>query len=128
VVTTYVKDLAGNRFDQDSSLTGLQRRAWVFTTSADSVTPLEGMQVAAQSDLRNATTAASAYAADNNGSYTGMTLFALEVYGFVQGPGVTTTVTATSGGDQVIIVSEHASGGRAYQYDSASGEIVPIPR
>jgi hypothetical protein len=230
VVTTYVKDLAGNRLDQDSSLTGLQRKAWVFTTSADSVTPLECMQVAAQSDLRNASvaanacaagnngsyvncatvarlqpygfdqtagvtvngmngndvdwsaamqhesggsaytfatfgdnagqvtqaprgtdapplpdriaewealaktdtrnaaTAATAYAADNNGSYTGITLFALEVHGFVQSPGVTTTVTASSGGDQVIIVSEHASGGRAYQYDSATGEIVPIPR
>lgn len=54
-------------------------------------------------------------------------MFALVSYGFVQSPGVTTTVTSTSGGDQVMFVSEHASGGRAYQYDSATGEIVPIP-
>jgi hypothetical protein len=82
----------------------------------------------ALTDTRNAATAASAYAADNNGSYTSITLFALEVYGFVQSPGVTTTVTASRGGDQVIITSEHASGGRACQYDSATGEFVPIPR
>ncbi len=78
-------------------------------------------------DTRNAATAASAYAADN-GDYTGITLFALGVYGFVQTPGVTTTVTATSAGNQMIIASEHASGGRAFQYDSTTGEITPIPR
>jgi len=81
----------------------------------------------AQIDTRNAATAASSYAADNNGSYTGITFFDLQTYAFVQSPGVTTTVAATSGGDQVIIVSECASGGRAYQYDSTTGEIVPIP-
>ncbi len=229
VVTTYVKDLAGNRLDQDLTRAGLQRKTWVFTTS-DSDTPLDCQQTVAKSDLRNASVAANAcaaynngsytncatvpqlqpygfnqtagvivngmngndvdwsaamqhqsggstytfatfgdnsgqvtpaprgtgapplpdrtaqwealvesdtrnaamaaslYAADNSGSYTGITLFALVSYGFVQSPGVTTTVTTLSGGDQVLIVSEHTYGGRAYQYDSTTGEIVPVPR
>jgi hypothetical protein len=55
-------------------------------------------------------------------------LFALVSYGFVRSPGVTTTVTTLSGGDQVLIVSEHMYSGRAYQYDSTTGEIVPISR
>ncbi len=37
----------------------------------------------AEIDTRNAATAASLYAADNDGSYTGITLFALLTYGFV---------------------------------------------
>jgi hypothetical protein len=32
VVTTGVTDLAGNRLDQNSSLDGLQQKAWTFTT------------------------------------------------------------------------------------------------
>jgi hypothetical protein len=81
----------------------------------------------AEIDTRNAATAASAYAAENE-DYTSLNLFAPEVYGFVQRPSVTTTVTATSAGDQLIIASECASGGRAYQHDSSTGEITPIPR
>jgi len=68
------------------------------------------------------------YAADNNGFYTGISLFDLESYGFVQSPGVTTTLIAVSAGADVVIVSEHSYGGRAYQYDSTTGEIVPIAR
>ncbi len=34
----------------------------------------------------------------------------------------------TSADDQMIIASEHASGGRAFQYDSTTGEITRIPR
>jgi hypothetical protein len=30
-VTTGAKDLAGNRLDQNSSLSGLQQKAWTFT-------------------------------------------------------------------------------------------------
>jgi hypothetical protein len=82
----------------------------------------------AELDTRNAATAASSYAADNNGFYTGISLFDLESYGFVQSPGVTTTVIAVSAGADVVIVSEHSYGGRAYQYDSTTGEIVPIAR
>ena len=33
VVTTGAKDLAGNRLDQNSSLSGLQQKAWTFTVS-----------------------------------------------------------------------------------------------
>ena len=31
VVTTGAQDLAGNRLDQNSSLSGLQQKAWTFT-------------------------------------------------------------------------------------------------
>ena len=31
VVTTEAKDLAGNQLDQNSSLSGLQQKAWTFT-------------------------------------------------------------------------------------------------
>jgi hypothetical protein len=55
-------------------------------------------------------------------------LFDLESYGFLQSPEVTTTVIAVSAGADVVIVSEHMDGGRAYQYDSITGEIVPIAR
>ena len=236
VVTTHVKDLAGNRLDQDSARTGLQDKVWTFTTSADSVTPLEceqaAAEAAAQIDLRNAATAASACAADNggsyvncatvsqlqsygfnptvgvmvngmngnvdywsaamqhegggsaytyatfgdnagqvnqaprgtsapplpdrtaeweamaqsdlrnlvtaanvygadqpDGSYTGITVAALEIgYGFVPSPGVITQINASAGGDQFVAWSEHTDGGSAYQYDSATGRIVPISR
>jgi hypothetical protein len=33
VVSTEAKDLVGNQLDQDSSLTGLQPKQWVFTVS-----------------------------------------------------------------------------------------------
>jgi hypothetical protein len=33
VVTTGAQDVAGNRLDQDSSLSGLQQKAWTFTVS-----------------------------------------------------------------------------------------------
>jgi hypothetical protein len=33
VVTTGAQDLAGNRLDQNSSLSGLQQKAWSFTVS-----------------------------------------------------------------------------------------------
>ena len=33
VVTTGAKDLAGNSLDQNSTKTGLQQKAWFFTTS-----------------------------------------------------------------------------------------------
>ena len=232
VVSTDVKDLAGNQLDQDSTSAGLQDKVWTFTTSADSETPLEcEQQVAAQGDLRNAATAASACAADNggsyvncatvaqlqpygfnpttgvvvngmngdafnwsaamqhegggsaytyatfgenagevtqaprgtsapslpdrtaewealaqsdlrnlvtaanvyaadqpDGSYTGITIAVLSDYGFVPSQGVITAISVTAGGDQFIAWSEHTSGGSAYQYDSATGEIVPISR
>jgi hypothetical protein len=233
VVTTDVKDLAGNRLDQDSTSTGLQAKVWTFTTSADSETPLECEQQAAaqgdlrnaamaasacaadnggsyvncatvaqlqpygfnltagvvvngmngdalnwsaamqhegggsaytyatfganagevtqaprgtsaptlpdrtaewealaQSDLRNLVTAANAYAADQpDGSYTGITIAVLSAnYGFVPSQGVNSAISVTAGGEQFIARSEHNEGGSAYQYDSATGNIQPVPR
>jgi len=84
----------------------------------------------AKSDLRNLVTAANAYAADQpDGSYTGITIAVLSAnYGFVPSQGVNTAISVTAGGEQFIARSEHTSGGSAYQYDSATGNIQPVPR
>jgi hypothetical protein len=84
----------------------------------------------AKSDLRNLVTAANAYAADQpDGSYTGITIAVLSAnYGFVPSQGVNTAISVTAGGAQFIARSEHNEGGSAYQYDSATGNIQPVPR
>jgi len=81
----------------------------------------------AQVDTRNAAVAANAYAADHNGSYRGISLAGLVSEGFVQSPGVTTTIVDTTP-NYVVIESEHAYGGRAYQYDSRNGQFGFVPR
>jgi hypothetical protein len=132
VVTTYVKDLAGNRLDQDSALTGLQRKSWTFTTSANSETPLECEQAqAARHDLQNAATAARACAADNFGSYGKcVTVAQLEPYGFTLTAGV-----EVNGMNGILYdwsaAMQHSGGGSAYTYatfgDNA-GQVTPAPR
>jgi hypothetical protein len=84
----------------------------------------------AKSDLRNLVTAANAYAADQpDGSYTGITIAVLSAnYGFVPPQGVNSAISVTAGGEQFIARSEHSEGGSAYQYDSATGNIQPVPR
>jgi hypothetical protein len=84
----------------------------------------------AKSDLRNLVTAANAYAADQpDGSYTGITIAVLSAnYGFVPSEGVNTAISVTAGGDQFTARSEHNEGGNAYQYDSVTGNIQPVPR
>ncbi len=87
-------------------------------------------KVLVKSDLRNVATAAVAYASDQpDGSYTGMTLAVLQAdYGFVPTQGVTTQISVVDGGDGFLARSEHSRRGSAFQYDSATGEITPIPR
>ena len=87
-------------------------------------------KVLVKSDLRNVATAAIAYAADQpDGSYTGMTLAFLEAdYGFVPTQGVTTQISVVADGNGFLARSEHSRRGGAFQYDSATGEITPIPR
>ncbi|MBA2343549.1 MAG: Ig-like domain-containing protein [Rubrobacter sp.] len=116
VVTTYVTDLADNRLDQDATRTGLQRKAWTFTASTDSVTAFDCEQAAARSDLEKAATAANACAADNNGFYTNCGSVAqLQPYGFNP-----TTGVVVNGMDSNLIdwsaSMQHASGGSAYTY------------
>lgn len=82
----------------------------------------------AQTNTRNAALAADVYAAENNGSYTGLTLTHLGVNGFEPSPNVTTTVTTVQAGTGVLIESAHNFGGRAYQYNSFTGRIEPVTR
>jgi hypothetical protein len=41
---------------------------------------------------------------------------------------VNTAISVTAGGDQFTARSEHNEGGNAYQYDSVTGNIQPVPR
>ena len=102
-------------------------KAVANTTKHDRTAEWEAL---AKSDLRNAATAAVAYAADQpDGSYAGMTLAVLEAnYGFMPTRGVATRVFVVADGDGFLVQSEHSLGGGAFQYDSATGEITPIPR
>jgi hypothetical protein len=79
----------------------------------------------AEIDTRNAATAATTYAADNNGDYTGLTVAALVVNGFVQSPNVSTVVVEATP-NHVVIESRHSYGGRTYRYDSATGKVEPV--
>jgi hypothetical protein len=85
-------------------------------------------EATAQSDLRNAATAAEVCAADNGGSYDNCgTLASLEAYGFNKSPDVNyTNVQATA--TRWVSTTQNVNGGSAYKYDSADGKIVPIPR
>lgn len=138
VVTTYVKDLAGNRLDQDVALDGLQRKAWTFTKSADSQTPLECKQAAAVAageaaarlDLRNAATAASACATDFGSFVDCDTIAMLNAYGF----NPTTGVVANGMNGSVLDWSaamQHTNGGSAYTYANFgenAGQVIEAPR
>ena len=83
-----------------------------------------------KADLRNVATVAVAYSADQpDGSYTGMTLAALESnYGLVPTKGVNTQISVVADGNGFLARSEHSRRGGAFQYDSATGEITPISR
>ncbi len=71
----------------------------------------EKAQIAAcESDTRNAAEAATLYASDNNGSFTGIAATGANSldtdYGFNQTQGVVTTTTAANGGADVVISSD----------------------
>ncbi len=60
---------------------------------------------ACQSDTRNAAEAATLFAADNNGSFTGMDVAAAQAQGWNQTTGVTTTFTPQNAGADIDISS-----------------------
>ncbi len=62
---------------------------------------------ACKSDTRNAAEAATLYASDNNGSFTGISTTEIDTnYGFNQTEGVVTTTTAVNNGADVTITSD----------------------
>src|SRR5829696_975241 len=102
---------------------------WVaFDQPCANCEQIAAWEAAAQSDLRNAATAAEVCAADNGGSYDNCgTLASLEAYGFNKSPDVNyTNVQATA--TRWVSTTQNVNGGSAYKYDSADGKIVPIPR
>ena len=87
----------------------------------------DAREAAAQSDLREAAAAATACAA-NDGSYVECgTEAQLSSYGFEKNPDVTyVNLTATE--SRWVSATQHNDGGSAYQFDTATGGIQPVPR
>ena len=56
----------------------------------------QGFEIVSKSDTRHAAEAATLYAADNDGSYTGIDVMILTDYGFTQSQDVITMVTPTA--------------------------------
>jgi type IV pilus assembly protein PilA len=82
---------------------------------------------AAQSDLRNLASAAQAYYADNDGTYTGMTFPVLQAtpYDVNTSDGVTGHgVTVTGGGDSFTATATSAAG-NTFTFDSTTGRVSP---
>lgn len=77
------------------------------------------------SDLKNAATAAEAFATDENGTYDGMDAAALEDNGYRQTDGVTAiTVDVTNGNKEYTLTAGHDNlDSRTWTYDSSKGLI-----
>jgi hypothetical protein len=90
--------------------------------------PSEAWEAAAQSDLRKAASAATVCAAENDGSYVNCGSAAqLLPYGFEKSPDVS-YVNLTASATRWVSATQHTEGGSAYQFDSATGNIQPVPR
>jgi hypothetical protein len=116
-------NLASSSYDPPSTT-----YRWVaFDQPCANCEQIAAWEAAAQSDLRNAAAAAEAYAADNNGSYVGLTVAVLAAnYGFTSSPDVVLTVTEATA-THWVGMSKNANGGSGYKYDSVEGKIVPYP-
>ncbi len=87
---------------------------------------------ACQSDTRNAAEAATLYAADNNGSFTGMTADEARTQGWNQTTGVLTTFTPQNAGADIDISSACPAGAPSPVIFSTSGDdagkvVTPDP-
>ncbi|GHG52245.1 hypothetical protein GCM10011331_16740 [Flavimobilis marinus] len=80
-------------------------------------------ETAVVSDLRNARTAAEAYAAGRGGGYDGLDVAALGRSGFV--PTEAVSVTPFPSGETFHLVGSHAQMGQTWRFDSATGVITP---
>jgi type IV pilus assembly protein PilA len=88
----------------------------------------------AKSDLRNLAAAATAYAADHDGKYTGMTLDILDNrttdtpkgYEFNKSDGVVIGgPTVAASGDSFTATARFGTTGTLYSFDSSTGTITP---
>jgi len=86
------------------------------------------LEAAAQSDLRNAAAAATGCASDYDGSYANCgTIAQLEAHGYRDDLEVTLVIT-TATATRWVAEAQHDSGGSAYRFDTATGQVVAIPR
>ena len=102
--------------------------AFRCVAAPSTVAPNPAWEAAAKSDLRNAAAAATACAAEHDGSYVECgTEAQLLPYGFEKSPEVTyANLMATA--TRWVSATQHDDGISAYQFDSATGEITPVPR
>ncbi len=86
------------------------------------------LEATAQSNLRNAAAAATTCSVENNGSYANCgTIAQLEANGFQLDSNVTLViVTATD--TRWVARAQHNSGGSAFEFDTETGQIVPVTR
>ncbi|WP_372456891.1 type IV pilin protein [Cellulomonas chengniuliangii] len=73
------------------------------------------------SDLKNASTAAEAYATEKNGTYEGMDLAALKANGFNETESVKVTVTLKDENKAYTLNGKHDSLDDTFTYDSTTG-------
>jgi type IV pilus assembly protein PilA len=93
----------------------------VFLAQRDSA-----REAAAESDLRNGAAAATACASANGGSFATCSEATLTgTYDWNQTTGVNSEVTIKTA-SQWVAHSEHADGGRAFQFDSNTGQVAPL--
>lgn len=76
------------------------------------------------SDLKNASTAAEAYATDNDGLYTGMTLQKLQDNGYNVTPGVTVAPSVDAGDKSYKLAGTSSKVAGTWTYDSLTGKIT----
>ena len=85
---------------------------------------LEEHQDEVESALRNAAIATEAYAVDNNGDYTGVTLPDLEEQGFAAPPEVTIIVASATPADYCLVAVHSEEIELIMRYLSTEGEVV----
>jgi type IV pilus assembly protein PilA len=82
---------------------------------------------AAKSDLRNIASAAQAYYADNDGSYTGMDFATLQTapYNVNTSDGVTGHSATPGVGGDTFTAKATSAAGNTFTFDSSTGRITP---
>ena len=86
----------------------------------------KAQDAAAQSDARNGAAAATNYAADNNGLYTGMTAALLkgDPYNWKLSNGVTGETVAVSTDNKNYTIQVKSAAGTLYNFDSRTGKVA----
>lgn len=79
------------------------------------------------SDVKNASTAAEAYATEHDGLYTGMDNAALQANGYNVTNGVTVTPTVPAGGKTYTLAGTSTKVTGTWSYDSTTGQITKTP-